>query len=381
MLYLDNAATSFPKAPGVVEAMGHFLTHIGASAGRASHRLARKADALLWETRTLVARLLGVEDPGRVTFCLNVTQALNIALMGILKEKDHVVTTAMEHNSVMRPLRHLERNRGVQVTVAPCSEDGRSDPQDLLSRVTDRTRLIVMTHASNVTGDVMPLDEIARGKGDTLLLVDAAQTAGAFPVNMKSLGIDILAFTGHKALLGPPGIGGLCLNTDLEIPPLIRGGTGTASESHDHPTERPLSLEAGTQNMAGVAGLRAALRHILDKGVETIRGEEMRLTQHLLDGLRDIQGLKLYGLTEPALRLPVISLNFPGIHPSHLATILEEAYGLLVRAGLHCAPSAHRTLGTFPDGTLRISPGPFHSLDDMETVCRAFREVSRQLLK
>jgi cysteine desulfurase family protein len=381
MLYLDNAATSFPKAPGVVEAMGHYLRKVGASAGRGGHQLTREADALLWETRTLVAGLLGAEDPRRVVFCLNVTQALNMALLGILREKDHVVTTTMEHNSVMRPLRHLERGRGVRVTVVPCSREGLLDPQDLLSKVTSQTRLIVMTHASNVTGGMMPVAEVGSGKGDALLLVDAAQTAGAFPIDMRSMGIDMVAFTGHKSLLGPPGIGGLCLNSDTEVSPLVRGGTGTASESHEHPKELPLALEAGTQNMAGVAGLRAALLYILDKGVDVIRGEELQLTRHLLEGLRGLEGLEVYGPAEATLRLPVVSVNMAGVHPDHLATILEEGYGLLVRSGLHCAPSAHSTLGTFPEGTLRISPGLFQSLDDIEQVCGALREISGQSLK
>lgn len=381
MLYLDNAATSFPKAPGVSEAVAHFLTHIGASAGRAGHHLALEADAILWETRTLVTNLLGVDDPRRVIFCLNVTQALNIALMGLLRENDHVVTTSMEHNSVMRPLRYLERERGIKVTVTPCVTDGQLDPQDLLSRLTSKTRLIVMTHASNVTGNIMRVADIGREKGDALMLLDAAQTAGAYPLDMESLGVDILAFTGHKALLGPPGIGGLCLGTEVEIPPLVRGGTGTASESHEHPSEIPLALEAGTHNMAGIAGLRAALLYLMERGVEAVREKEMQLTQHLLRGLQEIRGLRSYGLPDVTSRLPVISVNFPGIHPGHLATVLEEGYGILVRAGLHCAPSAHKTLGTFPEGTLRISPGSFQSLEDMDTVSQAFHDLSDQLIK
>jgi cysteine desulfurase family protein len=379
MLYLDNAATSFPKAPGVAEAVAGFLSQVGASAGRSSHRLAREADALLWETRTLVARLLGAKDPARVVFSLNVTQALNMALMGLLREGDHVVTTAVEHNSVMRPLRHLEKSRGVKVTVAPCFADGLLDPSDLLSCLLPSTRMIVMTHASNVGGGIMPVEDVAKGKGESLLLVDAAQTAGALPIDMEEMGIDILAFTGHKALLGPPGIGGLCMGPHVDVPPLVFGGTGTSSESYDHPADYPLALEAGTHNMAGVAGLRASVLYILARGVEEIRRGEEERARCLLEGLEGIEGITFYGPANPALRVPVISLNLQGLHPDHLATLLDEGYGILGRSGLHCAPSAHRLFGTFPDGALRLSPGPFQTLEDMEFTLKALREISSQL--
>lgn len=379
MLYLDNAATSFPKAPGVAEAVLHFLTQVGASAGRSGHRLAREADALLWETRALVGTLLGVKDPARVVFSLNVTQALNMALMGLLREGDHVVTTGVEHNSVMRPLRHLEQSRGIKVTVTPCFGDGLLDPSELLSQLVPSTRMIVMTHASNVGGGIMPIEEVAKGKGNALLLVDAAQTAGALPIDMERMGIDILAFTGHKALLGPPGVGGLCIGPGVVVPPLFFGGTGTSSESHDHPSDYPLALEAGTHNMAGVAGLRASLLYILARGVENIREDEEERTGHLFKGLQDIEGIRLYGPHDPAARMPVISLNLDGLHPDHLVTLLDQAYGILARSGLHCAPSAHRVFGTFPEGSVRLSPGPFQTLDDMELVLRALREISLQM--
>ncbi|MGQ9655349.1 MAG: aminotransferase class V-fold PLP-dependent enzyme [Thermodesulfobacteriota bacterium] len=379
MLYLDNAATSFPKAPGVAEAVLHFLTQVGASAGRSGHRLAREADAMLWETRALVGTLLGVKDPARVVFSLNVTQALNMALMGLLREGDHVVTTGVEHNSVMRPLRHLEQSRGIKVTVTPCFDDGLLDPSELLSQLVPSTRMIVMTHASNVGGGIMPIEEVAKGKGNALLLVDAAQTAGALPIDMERMGIDILAFTGHKALLGPPGVGGLCIGPGVVVPPLVFGGTGTSSESHDHPSDYPLALEAGTHNMAGVAGLRASLLYILARGVENIREDEEERTGHLFKGLQDIEGIRLYGPNDPAARMPVISLNLDGLHPDHLVTLLDQAYGILARSGLHCAPSAHRVFGTFPEGSVRLSPGPFQTLDDMELVLRALREISLQM--
>jgi cysteine desulfurase family protein len=379
MLYLDNAATSFPKAPGVPEAVARFLNHVGVSAGRAGHGLARQADALLWETRTLVARLLGVGDPGRVVFSLNVTHALNTALLGLLRQGDHVVTSAVEHNSVMRPLRHLEAARGVGVSVVPCSPQGLLDPGELVARLTPQTRLIVLTHASNVTGSLLPVEEVAAAKGRALLLVDAAQTAGCIPIGMEAAGIDLLAFTGHKAMLGPPGVGGLCIGPHIEVPPLVRGGTGTASDRDEHPAGLPLALEAGTHNMAGLAGLREAVSFLLTQGVQAVMEAEGRLMDALLAGLEEIPGVHLYGPPRGTHRAPVLSLNVAGVHPSHVAAALEQAYGILVRDGLHCAPAAHRTMGTFPDGAVRISPGPFQTVRDMERTVEAVRSIARQL--
>jgi selenocysteine lyase/cysteine desulfurase len=236
-----------------------------------------------------------------------------------------------------------------------------------------------MTHASNVTGGLMPVEAVAAGKGDALLLVDAAQTAGCIPLQMDAMGIDLLAFTGHKALLGPPGIGGLCIAPRVDVPPLIRGGTGTSSDREEHPLELPLALEAGTHNMAGVAGLRAALAYLAERGVGSVMEEEARLMEILLRGLGGIPGLRLHGPRAGRPRAPVVSLNFDGLHPGHLATVLEEGYGILVRDGLHCAPAAHRSLGTFPEGTVRISPGPFQTPGDMERVLEALGQIARQM--
>lgn len=379
IIYLDNAATSFPKAPGVVEDVVEYLETVGASAGRGGHSLARRADALLWETRTLLAKLLGVPDPRRVIFALNVTQALNMALMGLLEKGDHVVTTSMEHNSVMRPLRYLERVRDIRISVAEGDRQGTVSPERVVDLIGPRTRLVVINHASNVTGGMLPVEKVAEAKGEALLLVDAAQSAGSLPIHMGAMGIDMLAFTGHKALLGPPGVGGICLGADVDIPPLIHGGTGTSSESHDQPTELPFGLEAGTHNMAGIAGLRAGLKYLLKESVESIRTRELGLMERLLRGLTEIDGLILYGPQDPQSKVPVFSVNMDGMHPSHLATTLESCFGILVRDGLHCAPGAHRTLGTFPNGTVRISLGPMQDQDTVETVIEAFREISHEL--
>ena len=375
---MDNAATSFPKAPGVVEAVAAYLETIGVSAGRGAHRLARRADALLWETRGLLAELLGVSDPKRVVFTLNVTQALNVALFGLLGNGDHVVTTSMEHNSVMRPLRYLERARGVRISVAQADSAGMLEPEAVVSLVRPETRLVVMNHASNVTGGILPVQEVARAKGQALLLLDAAQSAGALPISMEEWGVDLLAFTGHKSLLGPPGVGGLCLAPHVELPPLIHGGTGTSSESHYQPLELPLAMEAGTHNMAGIAGLRAALAYVLERGVDSIRAKEQFLMQGLLEGLGGIKGLMVYGPPGAQERVAVVSVNMVGMHPGHLATVLEEGFGILVREGLHCSPSAHQTLGTFPQGTVRISLGPLQGEKEVEAVLTALGEISSQ---
>lgn len=379
MIYMDNAATSFPKAPGVVEAVAYYLEHIGASAGRGAHRLAREADNILWETRNLLAELFGVSDPKRVVFALNVTQALNMALFGLLKDGDHVVTTSMEHNSVMRPLRHLELVRSISISVAQADRNGLLEPQKVLDLIRPETRLVVMNHASNVTGGILPVEEVARAKGPVMLLVDAAQTGGSVPIRMEDWGVDLLAFTGHKSLLGPPGVGGLCLSPHVQLPPLIHGGTGTGSESHHQPLELPLAMEAGTHNMAGIAGLRASVSYILARGVSSIMEHEARLLEELLKGLKRVMGLSVYGPSGVRERVPVVSINMVGMHPDHLAKVLEEGFGILVRPGLHCSPSAHQTLGTFPEGTVRISLGPLHGKEEVNALLEALQEISYQL--
>ncbi len=379
LLYMDNAATSFPKAPGVARAVADYLEHVGASAGRGAHRLAREAESLLWDTRSLLANLFGVSDPSRVVFALNVTQALNMALFGLLKDKDHVVTTSMEHNSVMRPLRHLEKVRGIKISIAEADHDGIVDPQSIIDLIRPQTRLVVMNHASNVTGGILPVQAVAKAKGSVILLVDGAQTGGAVPIHMEQWGVDLLAFTGHKSLLGPPGVGGLCLAPHVQVSPLIHGGTGTSSENPYQPSELPLAMEAGTHNMAGIAGLRAAVSYILEKGVKSIQEHEGRLLGRLLEGLEEIHGLRVYGPKGSQNRVPVVSVNLGGMHPDHLATVLEEGFGILVRSGLHCSPNAHKTLGTFPEGTVRISLGPWHEDQHVEKLLEALKEISAQL--
>ncbi len=382
LIYLDNAATSFPKPPQVVDAIVHFLTKIGANAGRSGHRLSVEAGRIIYETREALAELFHIPDPLRIVFGHNVTEMLNLVLRGFLRPGDHVVTSSMEHNSVMRPLRALERE-GVEVTVVPCSPEGLLDPVELERALRPNTRLIVLNHASNVTGTILPVREagrIARRYG-TFLLVDAAQTAGAYPIDAEADGIDFLAFTGHKGLFGPTGTGGLYIGPRVlleELRPLKRGGTGSRSELEEQPDFLPDKYESGTQNAAGLAGLGAGVRFILETGVEEIRRHEMELTALLLEGLSSIERVRLYGPQDLSSRVGIVSFNIEGMEPSEVALALDEEFGIMCRPGLHCAPSAHKTIGTFPRGTVRFSVGFFNTREEVEKAIEAVKKIARR---
>lgn len=382
LIYLDNAATSFPKPPQVVEAIVHFLTRIGANAGRSGHRLSVEAGRIVYGTREALAELFHITDPLRIVFGHNVTEMINLVLRGFLRPGDHVVTSSMEHNSVMRPLRALERE-GVEVSVVPCSPEGLLDPADLEKALRPNTRLIVLNHASNVTGTILPVKEagrIARRHG-IFLLVDAAQTAGVYPIDAEADGIDFLAFTGHKGLLGPTGTGGLYIGPRVpldELRPLKRGGTGSRSEQEEQPDFLPDKYESGTQNAAGLAGLGAGVRFILEKGVEEIRRHELELTALLLEGLSSIKKVRLYGPADLSLRIGIVSFNIEGMEPSDVALALDEEFGIMCRPGLHCAPAAHKTIGTFPRGTVRFSVGVFNTKEEMEKAIEAVKKLARR---
>ncbi|MCS7282672.1 MAG: aminotransferase class V-fold PLP-dependent enzyme [Anaerolineae bacterium] len=382
MIYLDNAATSWPKPPGVLEAMARFLTEVGANPGRSGHRLSVEAGRIVYAAREAVAELFHAPDPLRVVFGLNATEGLNLALRGLLRPGDHVVTSSMEHNSVMRPLRALERE-GVEVTVVSCSGEGMLDPGAVLAALRSNTRMVVLNHASNVTGTILPVGEVGRAlrrMNGPLLLVDAAQSGGAIPIDMQADGIDLLAFTGHKSLYGPMGTGGLIIGERVplrEFRPLIRGGTGSRSEQEEQPDFLPDMGESGTPNAVGLAGLEAGVRWVLERGVEAIRAREVELTQHLLDGLREIPGVTVYGPADARRRTAVVSFNIAGMEPSEVGMRLDEEYGILCRVGLHCAPAAHRTIGTFPTGTVRFSLGAFTTREEVEAALRAVAQLAR----
>ncbi|MFA5284763.1 MAG: aminotransferase class V-fold PLP-dependent enzyme [Smithellaceae bacterium] len=375
-IYLDNAATSFPKPEAMLAAMTAYQQAIGANPGRSGHGLSIDAGRIVYETRETLARLFNSEDPLRIVLTKNSTEALNIVLKGALKPDDHVITSSMEHNSVMRPLRFLE-SQGVRVSVIPCSPRGELDPEDIKKAIRPATKMVVMTHASNVTGTILPVEAVGaiiREKGDILFCVDAAQTAGALPMDVQKLKIDLLAFTGHKSLYGPQGTGGLYIRKGLEkgIAPLMMGGTGSRSEFEAQPDFMPDKYESGTPNTIGFAGLGAGATYLAGQTMERIRAKEEQLTRRFLERLEAFKDqVTVYGLIDAARQTAVISFNVKNISPSDAAMFFEENFGILCRPGLHCAPAAHRTIGTFPQGTVRFSFGFFNTSRDVDRAAKA----------
>jgi cysteine desulfurase / selenocysteine lyase len=400
LIYLDNAATSFPKPSAVMEAMKYFLEEVGANPGRAGHYKAVEADTIVENTRRSLATLFNIGNPERIAFSMNVTEALNTAMRGLLKEGDHVITTAMEHNSVLRPLRHLEGTGFITLSIAACDHRGRLDYEALPGLIKKNTALMVLNHASNVCGTIQDVRKVKEAVVDIPLLVDIAQTAGCFPIDVEADGIDLLAFTGHKALLGPQGTGGLYVREGLSVDPLIMGGTGSVSEEEVQPDFMPDALESGTRNNVGLAGLGAGVDFILEQGVETIREHEEKLTAAMLSALHDVHNIAVYGPLRADEQTSTISITFdsilpPGstydyggcgavnlelmeedIYPAEAGGILNREYDILVRTGLHCAPIAHKTLKTFPEGTVRISMGYFNTLEDVQIAAKAVRRIA-----
>ncbi len=380
-VYLDNAATSWPKPPAMATAMAHFADHIGANPGRAGHQMAVHSARIVFETRQAIADLFNCEDPLRVTFTSNVTHAINLALFGLLGAGDHVITTSMEHNAVMRPLRYHE-SRGVALTVVPCSPQGYLDPSDVKKALRGNTRLIVITHASNVTGTIMPLAEVgalARQHG-ALLLLDAAQTAGVVPIDIHKDAIDLLAFTGHKSLYGPMGTGGLVIGSRVDInnfKPLIYGGTGSNSEKERQPSFFPDKFESGTLNVIGLAGLLASLKWLHSTDMNKIRAHEQVLSASLMEGMRAIAGLTIYGPHDQSHKVSPLSFSMSGLDNALVGDQLDKIYHIFCRVGLHCAPATAKTLGVFPQGTIRLSPGYFNQMDEIDHVISALKEMSK----
>jgi cysteine desulfurase / selenocysteine lyase len=379
LIYFDNAATSWPKPEAVYQAMEKFMRHAGASPGRSGHRLSIEAGRVVYEAREILAQLFNLDDPLRVVFTKNATEALNLAICGVLRPGDQVITSSMEHNSVMRPLRFMDE-QGVILKVVNCSSTGVLDPRDLETAITARTRLIILNHASNVVGTLLPVAEIGAiaRRHKVLFCVDAAQTAGAYPIDTKAMNIDLLAFTGHKSLFGPPGTGGLCVAKGAEdvLEPIMRGGTGSASESEYHPRFLPDKYESGTPNTVGLAGLTAGVAFVLTQGVANIRLREEKLTRLLIDGMQKIPRVTLYGCRDVRQRVAVVSFTIGGLSSSEVAMQLDEDYDIMCRPGLQCAPLAHKTLGTFPSGTVRLSPGYFTTEDNIHTTLDAIARIA-----
>jgi len=382
VVYMDNAATSWPRPPEVVEAVSRFLVETGVNPGRSAHRLSIAAGRILLETREALAELFGLADPLRIVFCLNGTEAINLVLRGLLRPGDRVVTSSIEHNAMMRPLSALAR-AGVEVDRLPCAPDGSLVEGALEAALERPARLVALNHASNVMGTLLPVakaGELAHAAG-ALLLVDAAASAGTVPIHLERDRIDLLAFTGHKALLGPPGTGGLCLGPRVDpaaLEPLKRGGTGSRSEHEEQPDFMPDRFEAGTPPGPGLAGLGAGVRWVLARGVERLAARRRALVQLLLDGLAGLPGCTGYGPKDAAARTAAVSFNLACMSPAEVARRLDEEHAVLGRPGLHCAPSAHRTQGTFPGGAMRLSPGPLTTPGLVEAAVAAVASLARE---
>ncbi|MDD2420891.1 MAG: aminotransferase class V-fold PLP-dependent enzyme [Heliobacteriaceae bacterium] len=377
MIYLDNAATSYPKPEGVYSAVDHFNRHWGGNPGRGSSRNTQKADQVVFETRNALARLFNIKAASRIVFSLNITEAINLGLKGLLQPGDHVITTSMEHNAVARPLHRLQA-QGVSWTKVQCGPDGSLDPDAIEVAIRPNSRLICMLHASNLTGTIMPVGQvgqIARQHG-LVFMVDSAQTAGVLPLDVEAQAIDLLAFTGHKGLLGPQGTGGLYIGPNLSLNPLKEGGTGSLSATLEQPEFLPDRLESGTPNTPGLAGLGAAVKFIQATGQANIRQHEQRLTAKLLAGLEAIPGVHIYGPCDSEKRTAVVAFNIATMDCGEIATILDYEFGIITRAGLHCAPLAHQTIGTLQPGACRLSPGFFTNPAEIDAVVAAVEQVA-----
>ena len=358
--------------------MQDYLENCGGNPGRAGHGKALASARMIYEARDALTALFNAPSPDRVIFTKNATEAINLLLFGFLNSGDHVIVSSMEHNAVMRPLRELE-SRGVRLSIIPCDACGRLDPEVAKRAICPDTRLILIMHASNVTGVLLPIAEVAAiaREAEVRFAVDAAQTAGVCPIDMQALGIDFLAFTGHKSLGGPQGTGGLTLGADVNLRPLIFGGTGSASESEIQPDFLPDKLESGTLNAVGIAGLGAALADLTDFGVTNVLTHEQKLISLFRNGLREIPGVELYGPESPQEAVGVLSLNIGDLPCEEVGVRLERDFGILTRTGLHCAPAAHRTIGTFGRGTVRFSVIRFTTEDDIRAALAAVAELAR----
>lgn len=383
MIYLDNAATSWPKPPVVYETLGSFLQISGANPGRAGHRMAVSASNAIADCRLRIARLFNVAAAERIILTSNATEGLNLAILGLGQPGTRIVTTTMEHNSVARPLSSVQRC-GADVVKVNVDSGGRIDLAELRSAAAGAD-LIAITHASNVNGAIQPIEacgDIARETG-ALLLVDASQTAGAIPIDVEGMKIDLMAFPGHKGLLGPPGTGGMYVGPRVpldDMEPLRSGGTGFRSEEDRQPDELPYRYESGTGNTVGIAALGAALRYLESRGIEDIRQHELGLTRRLIEGLSELRGVSVYHAEETDRQAAVISITAEGWEPSDVGAVLDQSFDIACRTGLHCAPDACRTLGVYPSGTVRLSPGPFTTEEEIDVTVSALEEILSTVL-
>jgi len=380
LIYLDNAATTFPKPPEIYDFMFNFYRNNGVNPGRTGCDLALEAEKVIQETRQMLTKFLGAKgDYNRLVFSCNASDSLNTIINGVTKKGDHVISTVMEHNSVIRPLNHLKADGKITVDWAKADKKGVVSPDEIKRLLCKNTRLVIVNHGSNVVGSIQPLKEIGavcRGKG-VLFAVDAAQTAGMVPINMEEMNIDLLAFTGHKSLFGPMGIGGMFVREGVDVKPLRVGGTGVHSAYPYHLEEYPWRLECGTPNLVGIAGLHAGQKWIAKQGLDNIRKHEMQLARKLADGIREIKGVVVYCPKDLANRLPVISFNVDGFESADVGTQLDVDYNVVTRTGLHCAPKVHEHFGTIKAGTVRFSIGPLNNDKDIDTAITAVRDIAK----
>jgi cysteine desulfurase / selenocysteine lyase len=379
IIFLDNGATSFPKPEDVYTFMDQFYRKFGVNPGRSGYDLCIEAGETLENTRKMLTRFFNGQDFNRLCFSYNSTDALNLLLFGLVRSGDHVITTALEHNSVLRPLYHLQRDLGMEMEIVPFDQRGFVDPDEISRRFKAHTRLVVVNHASNVIGTIQPIRDIGRAcrERGILFIIDASQSAGKVPIDMEADCLDAVAFTGHKSLLGPTGIGGLYVREGVDVRHTRAGGTGVRSAHHLHLDEYPYRLEYGTPNIMGIAGLNAGIRWIENKGLEAIHHQEMVLTQQLADGLRGIDRVRLYCADDLNGHISVLAFNIENVDAADVGTMLDVDYNIACRTGLHCAPLVHEQLGTDKiHGAVRFGIGPFNTEQHIQTAVQAVREIA-----
>ena len=377
-IYFDNGATTFPKPEGVGQAMVHYLNHVGGNVGRGSYEACFDAGNIVFETREMLAELFDFSYPENVVFTRNVTESINLVLKGFLKPGDDVLVSSMEHNAVMRPLNRLA-GEGITYSRIPCSQEGWLQTENMERYLNPSTKAVIITHASNVSGNVMPLQEVSDfcRQHQLRLVIDAAQTAGVIPISMQKLNADAVCFTGHKGLLGPQGIGGVVMTPEFSkmVKPFTEGGTGSLSDEEVQPDYMPDKFEAGTLNLPGIYGLHAALQYIEKIGISEVHSVEMALTSAFIEGVSLMDEVRIAGSSATDNRTAVVSLVFQNRDQGQVCHQLQKKYGIMTRSGMHCAPSAHKTLGTFPEGSVRFSFGHYNTSEEVEYTIKALKEI------
>lgn len=380
-VYLDNGATSFPKAPGVSESMSNYILNVGSNVSRGVYASAHEAQKVLFETRELICDLFNFDKTENVVFTKNITESLNVIIKGLLNPGDHVIVSSMEHNAVMRPLSSLNK-KGVEFSRIQCNADGSMDANIVEQSIRPNTKAVIMSYASNVCGTILPLIEVGEicKKNNLFFIIDSAQTAGFLDMDYKKLNADAIAFTGHKGLLGPQGMGGFVINDTLAsmVSPLIEGGTGSMSNSEDQPNYMPDKFEAGTMNLPGIFGLNASLKYLKRTGLKEIRETELFLTKRFIEKVNLMENVKIAGINGMESRTAVVSLDFQGFDNSEIAFALSNDYYIMTRCGLHCSPSAHMTLNTFPQGTVRFSFGHFNTESQIDYAIDSINKCIRK---